>query len=204
MPDNLIPEHSLEEDLELTVEISPQERRELAGPPTGAVDPAVLGIRVRELVWADVTQVAVIESLLFGPSAWTMGMLTEELRGTGRWYIGAHPIDDGGHTPLVGYGGIWYDGEHAHIMTIGVHPERQGEGIGQVLMTQLVLRARQIGARSMLLEVAVNNPAAIAMYARAGFERIGLRKRYYQPEDVDAYTMQLVLKDRVPPIGDSV
>lgn len=192
----------LDESLERTIELSSQERRELAGPPNGAVDPAVLGIKVRELVWADVTQVAAIESQLFGPSAWTMAMLTEELRGAGRWYIGAHPIDDGGHTPLVGYGGIWWDGEDAHIMTIGVHPDQQGRGIGQTLMTQLVAHARQLGARSMVLEVAVNNPAAIAMYTRAGFNRIGLRKRYYQPEDVDAYTMQLVLKDRVPPIGD--
>lgn len=158
-------------------------------------------IRTRELVWADVTQVAVLESELFGASAWTMGMLTEELRGVGRWYIGAHPVDDGGHSPLVGYAGLWFDGEDAHIMTVGVSPEHRGQGIGQALMTQLVTHARQVGAHSMLLEVAVNNPAAIAMYDRAGFERLGLRKRYYQPEDVDAYTMRLILKERVPPIG---
>ncbi len=194
-------DNGIDADLELTVELSAKERRDVAGPPNGAVDPAVLGIKVRELVWADVTQVAAIESKLFGASAWTMGMLTEELRGTGRWYIGAHPIDDGGHTPLVGYGGLWFDGQDAHIMTIGVHPKHQGRGIGQTLMNQLVIHARARGACKMLLEVAVNNPAAIAMYTRAGFEKIGLRKRYYQPEDVDAYTMQLVLKDGAPPVG---
>ena len=45
----------------------------------------------------------------------------------------------------------------------------------------------------MLLEVRVDNEPALALYAKYGFEQIGLRKRYYQPEDVDAYTMRLVL-----------
>lgn len=197
-------ENGLDADLELTVELTQNEKKRAlesrARPPR---DPAEIGVRVRELVWADVTRVAALESELFGASAWTMGMLTEELRGVGRWYIGAHPLDDGGHTPLVGYAGIWFDGEHAHIMTIGVETEHQGKGIGQALMGRLVEHAREINARSMLLEVAVNNPAAITMYERAGFRRIGLRKRYYQPEDIDAYTMQLTLRqDPPPPIGD--
>lgn len=205
------------DDLEATLDLTADERRGVAGQftrgvaPESQADPAEQAehgaqpadeIQTRDLVWADVTQVAALESELFGASAWTMGMLTEELRGVGRWYIGAHPVDDGGHPPLVGYGGLWFDGEDAHIMTIGVSPDHRGRGIGQTLMARLVEHARHVGAHSMLLEVAVNNPAAIAMYERAGFKRLGLRKRYYQPEDVDAYTMQLILKERTPPIGD--
>lgn len=41
----------------------------------------------------------------------------------------------------------------------------------------------------MLLEVRVDNIPALALYERFGFARMGLRKRYYQPEGVDAYTM---------------
>lgn len=200
-------ESHLDADLELTLELpnraSQPSDQNLAVNARPERDAADIGIKIRELAWADVTRVAALEGELFGASAWTMGMLTEELRGAGRWYIGAHPLDDGGHTPLVGYAGIWFDGEHAHIMTIGVEPQQQGKGIGQALMARLVAHARELGARSMLLEVAVNNPAAITMYERTGFERIGLRKRYYQPEDVDAFTMQLRLKeDPPPPIGD--
>ena len=186
---------NLDPDLEMTINLS-------AGmfDPSNAT-PAELGVRIRPLVWADVTRVAALEHQLFGASAWTMGMLTEELRGAGRWYVGAQPLDDGGHTPLVGYGGIWFDGDHVHIMTIGVEPAHQRTGIGQCLMATLVDRARELGAASVLLEVAVNNLAAIAMYERAGFVQIGLRKRYYQPEDVDAYTMQfLLVPDPVPPV----
>lgn len=41
----------------------------------------------------------------------------------------------------------------------------------------------------MLLEVRVDNVPALALYERFGFKKMGLRKRYYQPEGVDAYTM---------------
>ena len=49
----------------------------------------------------------------------------------------------------------------------------------------------------MLLEVRVDNEPALALYQRFGFERMGLRKRYYQPEGIDAYTMSLDLKPRI-------
>jgi len=49
----------------------------------------------------------------------------------------------------------------------------------------------------MLLEVRVDNVPALALYERFGFTRMGLRKRYYQPEGIDAYTMSLDLEPRV-------
>ena len=49
----------------------------------------------------------------------------------------------------------------------------------------------------MLLEVSVVNDPAIALYHRFGFQRIGLRKRYYQPEGIDAYVMALDFEPRI-------
>ena len=48
----------------------------------------------------------------------------------------------------------------------------------------------------MLLEVRVDNVPALGLYERFGFIRMGLRKRYYQPEGIDAYTMSLDLEPR--------
>jgi len=39
------------------------------------------------------------------------------------------------------------------------------------------------------LEVRTDNEQAIRMYEAYGFVRLGLRKRYYQPANADAYTM---------------
>lgn len=74
-------------------------------------------------------------------------------------------------------------------MTIGVDAPYQRQGIGSAILEALLTQAATQGARRMLLEVRVDNDAAISMYEAFGFARIGLRRRYYQPEGVDAYTM---------------
>jgi len=82
-------------------------------------------------------------------------------------------------------------------MTIGVGKAYQRQGIAAALLQALVDEAKRQGASRMLLEVRVDNDPALALYQRFGFERMGLRKRYYQPEGIDAYTMSLDLKPRV-------
>ena len=194
-------------DLEQTLDLSTHralveaaaELEERRGSELPADSPIALGYHLRPLAWADITRVAALEVQLFGRSAWTMGMLTEELRGQGRWYVAAQPNGEGVPAPLVGYAGLWFDGEHAYLMTIGVDPVVKGHGVGKTMLDALVVRAREIGAESLILEVAVDNDVAIAMYRSRGFAQIGLRKRYYQPEDVDAFTMQLVLDPVVVP-----
>lgn len=151
--------------------------------------------RVRPLRASDLPRVVELEVELFGRGAWSHGMLAEELGGLGRWYVAAEEVrlDRAGPGDLVGYAGLWFDGEITQVMTLGVATRAQHCGIGSQLLTALVERSRQIGATGVLLEVAVNNAAAITMYEKFGFVRLGLRKRYYQPEDVDAWTMRLDL-----------
>ena len=197
------------DDLEMTIDLNAQREVVEAAyaehdaavsaarvrPEIAADSPIAEGYHLRPLAWADITRVAALEVELFGPSAWTMGMLTEELRGRGRWYVAAQPDGQGVPAPLVGYAGLWFDGDSCHLMTIGVDPRVAGHGLGGAMLDALIERAREIDAISLLLEVAVDNERAIAMYTSRGFTTIGLRKRYYQPEDVDAYTMQLPLRE---------
>jgi len=145
---------------------------------------------------SDLDRVLALEVELFGAGAWSYAMLAEELGGSGRWYVVVTERDEAsvGPEPVIGYAGLWFDGEVTQVMTIGVTLDRQHQGAGTVLLEALVARSRELGAHGVLLEVAVDNPAAIAMYEKFGFERLGLRKRYYQPEDVDAYTMRLPLE----------
>ena len=42
-----------------------------------------------------------------------------------------------------------------------------------------------------MLEVRADNAAAIRLYRRHGFERLAVRRGYYQPGDVDAWVMRL-------------
>jgi ribosomal-protein-alanine N-acetyltransferase len=46
----------------------------------------------------------------------------------------------------------------------------------------------------VLLEVRADNAAAQALYAGAGFERIGVRRGYYRPGGTDALVLRLQLR----------
>lgn len=158
--------------------------------------------RLRPLGSADFDRVLQLERVLFGAGAWTYGMLADELAALGRWYVVAEPAGPDavavygvGPKPVVGYAGLWFDGDVAQVMTIGVDPHYQRHGVGRALLEALVERARKLEAEAVLLEVRVDNEPALALYERHGFERIGLRRRYYQPEDKDAFTMRLELRD---------
>lgn len=155
-------------------------------------------VRLRPLASADFDRVLDLEHELFGAGAWTYGMLADELAGLGRWYVVAEPVDAAerygvGNRPVIGYAGLWFDGEVAQVMTIGTARAYQGRGVGRRLLQALVDRSRALRARALFLEVAVDNAHALALYEQFGFERLGVRKRYYQPEDKDAYTMRMDL-----------
>ena len=98
---------------------------------------------------------------------------------------------------VQGFAGYWYDGDDAEIMDIGVSAAYQRHGIAAAMMTWMIERARTQGARRLLLEVRVDNTPALALYKRFGFTTIGLRKRYYQPEGIDAHVMALDIKPHV-------
>ena len=159
-----------------------------------------------------VGQIAALEKDLFGRGAWSEQSVRQEFHAPARTYL----LDIEGDAvqtadPVVrGYAGYWYDGDDAEIMDIGVSKthQRQGiavgvgrpyqrQGIAAALLETLIVSARRQGAKRMLLEVRVDNVPALALYERFGFTRMGLRKRYYQPEGIDAYTMSLDLEPRV-------
>ena len=83
--------------------------------------------------------------------------------------------------------------DEAEILTIAVLPEQRRGGLGGVLLRAAMASAVSRGARTMFLEVAIDNTAAQALYARHGFTQVGHRRRYY-PDGGDA----LVLRADLP------
>lgn len=135
---------------------------------------------------AIVSQIAKIEADLFGPGCWNKNMILQELQAPMRAYYA--DVDLNTNT-VAGYAGFWFDGDDAQIMTIGVAKEYQKRGIASNLLKTMIENAKSIGAKRMLLEVKVNNNPALKLYEKFGFTKMGLRKRYYMPEGIDAYTM---------------
>jgi ribosomal-protein-alanine N-acetyltransferase len=90
---------------------------------------------------------------------------------------------------LVGYGGLMFVLDEAHVTTLSVHPDHQGQGIGTRLLTALVREALDRGTRALTLEVRASNGAAQALYRRFGFVPAGVRKNYYAEVGEDAVIM---------------
>jgi ribosomal-protein-alanine N-acetyltransferase len=86
--------------------------------------------------------------------------------------------------------------DEAEILTVGVDKAWQRRGIGRRLVEALCRAARKAEARSLYLEVAPDNTAALALYKGFGFTESGRRKSYYARPDgpaEDGLTLVLVL-----------
>jgi ribosomal-protein-alanine N-acetyltransferase len=68
----------------------------------------------------------------------------------------------------------------AEILTIGVDPRYGRSGLGWRLMRAALREARDQAAESMFLEVDETNLAAVGLYRKLGFAKVGERRAYYQ------------------------
>ena len=154
---------------------------------TDSTTPAIRGAEIGDLdaVWA-------LEDSVFGRDAWSLAMMREELTGEHRDYR----VLVGSSGDVIGYAGLLVVGTEADIQTIAVHPSLRGTGQGRRLMQAMLDIAEARGAREVFLEVRADNLVAHRLYATLGFEEIGVRPRYYQPEGVDAIVMRCVLRAR--------
>lgn len=69
--------------------------------------------------------------------------------------------------------------DEAEILTLAVRPAGRRGGQGTRLVGEGVLAAAARGAARVILEVAEDNAAARALYARSGFVEAGRRPGYY-------------------------
>lgn len=84
------------------------------------------------------------------------------------------------------------DAPLAHIITLDVAEQCRRGGVGSLLLASAEERLAAQGVRSVLLETAVDNEAAIAFWQRYGYRTHGRLKRYYLGR-IDAYEMQKTL-----------
>lgn len=144
---------------------------------------------LRRMRWWDIEPAHRIEVDLF-PDPWSVETFWSELAlgPESRHYVVATVADT-----VVGYAGLAVSGYQADVQTLAVDRDRQGAGLGAALLDALLAEARQRRAGEVLLEVRAENAAAQTLYARAGFERIAVRRGYYRPGNTDA----LVLRKRM-------
>jgi ribosomal-protein-alanine N-acetyltransferase len=90
---------------------------------------------------------------------------------------------------LLGYVGLWFLGDEAHITSIAVREAYRRRGIGQLLLITTMEAAIERNCRVVTLEARVSNDPAITLYERYGFRRMGIRRGYYTDNREDAVVM---------------
>lgn len=91
--------------------------------------------------------------------------------------------------PIAGFAGMWNVLDEAHVTTIGVRPDYQGRGLGELLFLALIDEAKRRMATWLTLEVRVTNYGAQGLYRKYGFSVQGRRPRYYSDNNEDAFIM---------------
>ena len=83
--------------------------------------------------------------------------------------------------------------DEAEILTICTRPPFRQKGLAKALLLHTECLLIEDGVKSLFIEVAVSNQAALALYAACGFKTAGLRKNYYERENgvsEDAHIMR--------------
>jgi [ribosomal protein S18]-alanine N-acetyltransferase len=97
----------------------------------------------------------------------------------------------------VGCAGMHCICGECYIDKVTVHPDCRRQGIAQALVQYLIDDAIKHNAEFITLEVRAGNAPAIALYTKLGFEKVGVRKKFYTEPDEDALLMTRNFKNNI-------
>jgi ribosomal-protein-alanine N-acetyltransferase len=146
--------------------------------------PGIPSIDITKMRRRHLRKVLGIESLVY-PRPWSASLFLAEMsqRST-RTYIVARNRNE-----VIGYAGMMYTGQEAHVTNIAVDPDWHGNKVGTRLLLTIITEAIARGAKTISLEVRVSNDVAQSMYEKFGFSVAGVRKGYYIETNEDAFIM---------------
>ncbi len=110
---------------------------------------------------------------------WNYNILKEELESPNSKYIIAKTND----SEIIGFTGIKVLVDNADIMNIVVKKSWRNQGVGNLLLNNLISICKDLNLLSLSLEVNEDNLPAIHLYEKVGFKQVGLRKNYYQDKN---------------------
>lgn len=124
-----------------------------------------------------VSEITRLESLCFPADCWSESSVRASLSRPDVFYGFEY-----WENKAVGYflAAAAYD--EGELYRIAVLPQYRGQGKGSALMNMFISRCSREAER-IFLEVRASNKAAIALYEKFGFIRIGTRKNYYGDDD---------------------
>lgn len=104
----------------------------------------------------------------------------------------SHYIVVKNNSKIIGFAGIKVTVPDCDIMNIVVKKDFRNQGIGSLLLKELINLSKSLKVQNLFLEVNEKNRPAILLYNKFGFKKISTRKNYYK--DNNAIVMKLDLK----------
>jgi len=138
----------------------------------------------------DLGEVCRIESEVF-PNPWPKSAFESDIRNESTYCLVLK--DSSGNT--AGYGILMIVADEAHLTNIAVTAKHRRQGLGSMLMNDMISKAEGMGCRAIFLEVRQSNLDARGFYSRYGFTELYRRRHYYRKPIEDALVM-------VRPIGE--
>lgn len=141
-------------------------------------------IDVREMTLDDLDQIMEIEKMCF-TAPWTWESFEKEIRDNhlAKYLVILY------NEKIVGYGGMWFIIDEAHITNIAINKELRNRKLGSFLVKSMIEYAERLGIHRMTLEVRESNAPAQGLYTKFGFKPCGKRPKYYQDNNEDAIIM---------------
>ena len=118
---------------------------------------------------------------------WNYSVFKSELESDSSHYL---VVKD--NSKIIGFAGIKVTVPDCDIMNIVVKKDFRNQGIGSLLLKELINLSKSLNVKNLFLEVNERNTPAILLYNKFGFKKISTRKNYYK--DNNAIVMKLDLE----------
>lgn len=129
---------------------------------------------MRRMKQEDAEQVASLEKANFSVP-WSEQSIREAAARKENIYVVAEENGE-----ILGYAGAWGVFSEADITNVCVKEDSRKKGIGVKLLHYLMEEGRKADIKTFFLEVRESNAAAIALYEKIGFHKVGIRKNFYE------------------------
>ena len=147
---------------------------------------------IRPATEDDLAAINAMETESFS-SPWSMDIFRREMQlPFSRSFVAAGKRPEN-KTP-VGYIFFWIIDQEMQLHRLAVRKTRRRQGIGSLLLQEMIDTCQSAGVTEGSLEVRASNQDAIDLYQKTGFTIAGVRKCYYDDTREDALIMWCKVK----------
>ncbi len=143
---------------------------------------------IRKMTEFDLEPVMSIENQAYD-FPWTTGIMSDCLR------VGYHCFVYEVDCEIRGYLIFSTVLDEVHLLNVCIDQHYQNKGYGFAFLNWLKNHVREMGSKTLYLEVRASNAAAIHLYETMGFNELGVRPNYYPAkngkEDAQLYACEL-------------